>query len=272
MEVFIHIPKTGGTTIVQTLSNQIYFGKFQRLNPTWNTHPKDFLESVPGLLEEVLVDKPQIKVVGGHFGFGAHPELREASQHFTVLRDPVERVISEYYYMKYKGMYYQELIEKEELTLSQYLTHPEINYLNNLQTRLISGVSYEHGDNVTESMFDLAAENMKRFKTIGLTEQMDNTLALFYLMLGWERVPYYTRSNANDQRPEEDIVSGEVLEIINQRDHYDMKLYALGRQLFEEMVLSNMEEIDRVKTRIMNPFPGYKFYLRLLNKFNKRIF
>lgn len=265
MKTFIHIPKTGGTTIVDTLSRQILFNKFQRLNPTRFTHPKDFLDGVADILEKVI-SASKVDVVGGHFGFAAHPKLTDPSEYFTVLRDPIERVISEYYFMKYKGMYYQHLIESENLSLEEYIHHPETFYLNNLQTRLISGVSYESGEEVTRAMYDLALKNLKKFKVFGLTEDMGSTLALFYLVLEWKRIPYYLKSNVNDQRPKRESISQQEIDSIRERDKYDLMLYHEAKGIFDSMILERAEQIGEIQDRIMKPHTIYKLYLKVLNR------
>jgi len=265
LKTFIHIPKTGGTTIVDTLSRQILFNKFQRLNPTRSTHPRDFLEGVANLLEKVISES-KVEVVGGHFGFAAHPKLTDPSEYFTVLRDPIERVISEYYFMKHKAMYYQQLIESENLSLVDYIHHPETFYLNNLQTRLISGVSYESGENVTKAMYDLALENLKKFKVFGITEDMGSTLAIFYLSLGWKRLPYYMKSNANDQRPKRESISEQETDAIREREKYDLMLYHEAKKIFDAIIGERRDQIGEIKGRIMKPNSIYMLYLKVLNR------
>ena len=265
MKTFIHIPKTGGTTIVDTLSRQILFNKFKRLNPSRFTHPIDFLNMVQFLLNDVTKGA-EIEVVGGHFGFGAHPSLTNPGLYFTVLRDPVERVISEYYYMKHKGMYYQDLIQNQNLSLEEYVSHPEIYYLNNLQTRLISGVSYQSGEEVTEDMYQKALENLRKFKAVGLTEQMGSTLALFYILLGWKRLPYYQQSNRNNERPDRSNISPEVIREIEVREKYDIMLYKEAQKIFNKMVIENDSEINKIIGRIMHPRPFYRQYLKVLRR------
>lgn len=270
MKTFIHIPKTGGTTMVHTLSRQILFNKFKRLNPKRTTHPKEFLNKVENLLEDVIKSKSNIEVVGGHFGFGAHPAMQDPKLHFTVLREPIDRVISEYYYMKYKGMYYQDLIEKEELSLLDYVNHEETSYLNNLQTRLVAGESYGSGEEVTEQVYVKALDNLKKFASFGITEQMSNSLALFYLNLNWKRLPYYIESNINDQRPNRKKASQEDIDAITQRDKYDVLLYQEAKKIFNERVLENEDQIKKLSQRILNPSPIYKFLIRVLSKAKNR--
>lgn len=267
MKVFIHLPKTAGTTLLNVLSTQVYFNKFKLLQPTKDTHPKEFLDNVEAQLEKVIQSNDGTEVVGGHFGFAAHPDLSDPSNYFTILRNPVDRVISEYYFMKYKGMYYEKLINEEELDIIRYLNHPETVYLNNLQTRLISGVTYNSGDLVDEGIYQRALNNLKQFAAVGITEKTDDTLALFYHNLRWRRLPYQLRVNVNDQRPD-DIVSNEEIEAIKEREKYDIALYEEALLIFENQLNQCNSVVQGIKGKINDP-GIYRYYLKILNRVNR---
>lgn len=271
LKLFIHIPKTGGTTIVDTLKKQIYFEKFVRLNPTRDTHPKDFLASAPEYLKQVIQNNNKAKVTGGHIPFGALSSLEDPSRYFTVLRDPVERVTSEYYFMKQLGYYHQRDINSEELSLKDYLHHPATQYLNNLQTRLISGVSYEEGEMVDDDMYQLAANNLSRFLSVGITERMPETLALFHTLLGWSRTPHYTHSNVNNQRPATKKVDQETLEAIKLREKYDLQLYKEAMLLFQKQLDQQPGQINAKVKSILKPRPLSLTILKIYSKIRRTI-
>lgn len=254
--------------MVHILSNQLLFDKFKRINPTRNTHPKQFLEGVENLLDEVI-SNGSIEVVGGHFGYNAHPCLSDPAMHFTMLRDPVDRVISEYYYMKHKGMYYQKLILEEELSLYDYLWHEKTFYLNNLQTRLIAGESYTSGDQVGEPTFLKALDNLKKFGAFGLTEEMNNSLALFYLTLKWKRLPYALRSNVNERRTKRDKVDEKTIKSIEERERYDIKLYNEATKIFEKRLRPNEAILPDIINKIKDPGYLRKIYFRSLKAYHK---
>ncbi|WP_020526736.1 sulfotransferase family 2 domain-containing protein [Flexithrix dorotheae] len=266
MKVFIHIPKTAGTTMIDILSRQIYFKKFRRVNPTRNTHPKEFLSKVEGLLDKELLAQENFEIIGGHFGFKAHPELSNPEDHFTILRDPVERVISEYYFMKYKGMYYQDLIEGENLSLLDYLHHPETTYLNNLQTRLISGEKYETGELVTQEMYEKALSHLEAFKAIGITENMKDSIALFYQKFGWKRIPYYLTSNSNEQKTHRTEIPESTIKAIEEREKFDIQLYQQALEIFQKEVDKQQSKLKIIKKQMGNQGITYKIYLKILSK------
>ena len=268
MKVFIHLPKTGGTTLLHILSNQIYFERFKLLQPTRHTHPKDFLVSVESQIDQILQSENKTAVIGGHFGFCAHHRLNDPGSYFTVLRNPVERVISEYYFMKYKGMYYAKLIEDENLDLIGYINHPEIYYLNNLQTRLIAGEKYASGDQVTQRTFEKSLNHLRQFAAVGLTGQMEETLAMFYLMLGWKRLPYYLKANVNEHKPQESV-SNEVRAAIEKREQFDLQLYNEATRLFNKQLNNHSSSLENVKRKIIRAPIYYKYYLKVLNKIRK---
>jgi len=263
MKVFIHIPKTGGTSLVNTLAHQIYFKKFKRLNPTKDTHPKEFMAKATNYLEQA-VSEGIYEVVGGHFGFGAHPDLKKSNKYFTVLREPISRVFSEYNFMKYKGMYYQKWIAEEGITIKDYLYHEKTFYLNNFQTRLISGVGFEQGDKVNDAMFRRAASNLKDFLAIGLTERMPETLALFYRKLNWSRMPVMLKSNVNTQKSKQVLLEQEKRAIAD-REQYDLKLYKLASELFEKS-LRQLSEVEKLSDKIARNNKSRRLYLKVLNK------
>lgn len=263
MKVFIHIPKTAGTSVCRLLSDSVFFKKFRRLNPTRFTHPKDFLRGVEDQLQEVI-NSGRYECVGGHFGFGAHPKLTRPQDYFVMLREPVDRVISEYYYMFQQGFYYKELIDSEKLTLGGYLHHPETAYLNNLQTRLISGVSYDSGDEVTEEMFLLAVENLKKFVAVGLTERFHESVGLYHVKMNWSRTPLSAFTNQNNLRPAMDKISETELEQVKEREKYDLALYREAEKIFYKELKLHRTAVDGVVSNMKSLPPLYRQRLKAM--------
>src|SRR5579862_8119098 len=118
--VFVHIPKTAGTALRNVLAAR--FGaercvetrmeKFDKMHESsaaralWSAghafrnglrrfsarHPL-----LPRSVEPSMLDRAVL--LSGHFALGREPRLSRAPVYITLLRDPVERFISHYYFL-----------------------------------------------------------------------------------------------------------------------------------------------------------------------------
>jgi len=88
--IFTHVHKTAGTTL-----NSIIWRQYRKSEVLRGTILD--LNSVDQTFSENLVHKRK-KIILGHLGFGIHQFLSFPFNYFTLLRDPVKRTISHYYY------------------------------------------------------------------------------------------------------------------------------------------------------------------------------
>ena len=91
--LFMHIPKTAGTSIRSLLESP--FAAHERAylyNESWGIS----LEAFRNLPNK---EKEQFRLVCGHFNFGVHEWMPQEARYITILRDPVERVISLYHFI-----------------------------------------------------------------------------------------------------------------------------------------------------------------------------
>ena len=118
----LHIPKTAGSTFKKLLNRQL-FGGAKNGEPDRSTdpaiqiyegvyyYPRGLEENHPKISqgasdsevpEEVrkVLRRPDLRAVLGHFGFGIHRHIPRNSVYMTILRDPVDRVLSLYYHIR----------------------------------------------------------------------------------------------------------------------------------------------------------------------------
>ena len=184
--------------------------------------------------------------------FGLHKYLSVPATYITMLREPVDRVISHYYFARKNPAHYlhQEVISKR-MTLADFVGSGLSTELTNDQTRLISGVERVNTrlldgrerrtlrastEPVTREILEIAKENLREhFAAVGLFTCFDESLLLFKKVLGWNNV-YYVRLNVTQDRPAKRQVPTLERALIEKYNEMDVELYEFARARFEEAI------------------------------------
>ena len=181
----------------------------------------------------------QIRLLCGHMPFGLHKYLPCPADYITILRDPVDRVVSHYFYSRRKTTHYlHEQVEKGKLSLGEYISQQVATELDNGQVRLLSGVekSVPFGK-VTREMLEQAKENlMCHFKVIGLTERFDESMMLLRKDFPWVGWPFYSATNVTKKRLRLTEIPSEELDIVRGVNRLDSELYDFVHKHFEAEV------------------------------------
>jgi hypothetical protein len=258
--VLLHIPKTAGMTLQKIL--QYHYGDaFQgagkprgRHAPPHQRTPNVFsrFEHADTRLREIAA-KPGVRAVSGHITFGLHDRLPPDARYITILRDPVERTLSQYYFHVRPHAEAGKAARRDlappwlpppssELTLEECLT--ERGYIpDNLQTRMLCGLVSPY-DPLPPRALEQALHNLReRFAFVGTTERFEEFLALLNLELGWPTVAY-TRSNANATRLRKEDLSAGLLRVVEERNALDRELHACAAQLLAEALEGAGPELE----------------------------
>lgn len=230
--LFLHIPKAGGNTLGEYVYNQcrtphsfndgqldsgvayLSYGFIKEPEPT-----------VPDYVVQLL-GRRDLRAVIGHFSFGLHEYVSRPAVYVTLLRDPVERVVSLYYFAKVS----------EKMTLEEFAQTPPFLEVDNDQTRRIAGVNPPLG-RCTRSHLELARENLRQhFQVVGITERMDETLIQLKLKLGLERDVVSISRNVNTSRPKSGSLSSESMNALRDRNELDWELWSYASELLDEAV------------------------------------
>jgi len=242
--LFLHIQKTAGTTLEK------YFyaaydpgmptvpGEDGYLNYGVYHYPGGFdKEDTAGLPDLArILRRSDVQVAMGHFSFGVHAFQSRPASYVTMLRDPLERVISlGSHYLMWSDEDQKRSVSAEEL--EQYLLHTMRTEFDNDQTRRVSGLEPEFGC-CTASMLDQAKRNLREhFSVVGLTERFDESLILFKRVLAWSWDDvYYLPRLVNPRRPPLAALQPLVLDLIRGRNELDLELYRYAAALFERLV------------------------------------
>jgi len=160
--IFLHVPRTGGTTLTELI--------VQKEN-VWKVS-----ESVVSLLGTVRGTTVWgFDVMAGHVGWGVHKLLpgKEPYQYVSMLRDPVERVASIYYFYRSRDEWSETNLKwkwmAESTSLRTFARAPYAE-LENAQVRQIAGMQMTgecHKNVVTQEDLDLVIDHLSKFGWVG---------------------------------------------------------------------------------------------------------
>ncbi|MFG6150053.1 sulfotransferase family 2 domain-containing protein [Halobacillus sp. B23F22_1] len=224
---FLHIPKTGGKTMWKILD---------------------------GKNEEILVWH------GKHF-----KKLKKPTDYFTMLRDPVDRVISTYYYIK---SYERDPLHKQvkNMTFENFLSYMKdegvgdkqyhktdlrsIRYRTvNLATRYLSG-----GD---PNNIKKARRNLNEyFSEVGFTERFSESLFFLAQHFEWKDTLKVERVNKTQNRPKSHEVDPAIIKQIKKLNHYDIVLYNYALKKFEKRIAALSDQQKQALEEWKKNFEG----------------
>ncbi len=222
--VFVHIRKTAGLTVRRILQRQ-YKRRNTRIIRNYFVAPERSLE----MARTLAADRPaDLRALHGHMLFWPDLPWAAGTRFFAFLRDPVERTISHYYWLRERNPRFETPIED---ALVNGLIH------DNLQTRVIAG---SMPFVATEETLEQALANLDRLDAIGLTERFDESVVLLTREFGW-RPMVYSVANATANRPPRETLTPESLEILERYNALDLELYREAKTRFERKVAAQAD-------------------------------
>ena len=240
--IFLHIPKTAGTTL-RTIIHRQYPSRVIY----YISNPDDIARFL-ALPDET---RRALRVVQGHVPYGFHQHLALPVDYITVLRNPVELVASLYYFILKKR--FPGLIDwADGKSLDEFAS--SVPRVRNLQTRYVSGLIEEGVPGALET----AAQNLSRnIAVFGLDTRFDESLILFKRRLDWSNV-FYHPLNINKGRPLNNAIPRSTVALIERHNALDMELYEFATRSFDD-TLARQEAAywDELRAfRRLNPVCG----------------
>ena len=255
--IFLHIHKTAGNTLNKVIDHQFKRTSIFTRHPYY---PQKFNDEFKKLSE---AQRERIRAIKGHMFFGLHEFLPQPSTYITILRDPVDRIISYYYHLrrnpKYKKLYYND-VTSQPMSLEDFVRSGLAPVLENGQTRLLSGV--REVDTANEILKRAKKNLQEHFTVVGLTERFDETLILLKRVFGWRNI-FYTKLNVGTNRSKKEDIPKETLSVIEKHNELDIELYRYAQERFNEQIRQQGPSFERElrEFRSLNKLYGnlYKF-------------
>jgi len=246
--LFLHIQKTAGSSIVslarpaygleEVLSHGDYLSDGQKLTlnkeDSISTKSREFSVSENGAAKY-----RHIHFISGHFGFDFAKPLLNERYSFTFLRNPIERILSHYYFLLTRDpQQYKTYALAQSLTLDQFLMlgleDPSIKtrIWNNLTWQLAHGYGNSDGRNISsfspEKMLELAIRHLGEFSYIGFAETFEKDRDHILKALGIAPPLEKIVSNANPERPTAKDLPATTLKLLKELTHLDRALYTVA--------------------------------------------
>ena len=261
--IFFHIAKTAGFTLDMIIRRQFPQDSIYSINPGANLNSVDEFKSLP------TERGAKTRYLHAHLvPFGIHELLPQPPIYITLLRNPVERVISRYFHVLRDPNNPLHHAAKN-LSLQDFVTSGVLSADGqNGQTRVISGVRgidwVTASGPLSHDILEIAKTNLREhFLLIGISERFDESLILLKRALGWRTKDIlYVKQNVGRNRPPIDEIDNDTLKLIERYNELDIELYAWAKQIFEEQIcqqdssfrseLQTFRVCNKIYGRIMN--------------------
>jgi hypothetical protein len=245
--LFLHIPKAGGTSFIDLLGSRFA--------------PLDILavrRKRSGSVTQSLAEAERYPFVYGHFPYDVVNLFARRPFLFTVLRDPVDRALSAFWFMKQQSSHMERLAAAGQipgelgrdfakagaLTLSEFVRkEPRAagRHLGNLQVDFLTCADLdkrfrfeEHYEvDVSTQALDLAKERLATFDAFGLFERLPETKE--YLAYALQTRPFGDLNwcNKTRSRPVVEDIDAETAAELRRLTCHDRELYAFAKELSE---------------------------------------
>ncbi len=246
---FLHIPKTAGTTF-----------NFSVLPKLFNASEICPAYSYRQILQIPPAELSKFHLFRGHFFYFLHKLLPDKPIYMTFLRDPVERALSLYDYVRREPKHSRyELVRSlsggiRDFVRSRQLLVPDfqvtaiacdIDPLKAVEdARLRESRDIDEDGAIIGQMISrpathedlvVARERLEGFPFVGITERFEESLQLLCHTFGWGPPPAFESLNvAPETRVQREQLPPDIVDEITETHQLDFELYEFARTLFSK--------------------------------------
>lgn len=238
--IFMHIPKTAGSTLHQLFHLNYRKEQIYTLGITGAPTEGSFIDrhtaSVANFHSLTKQEQSEFKVVLGHMPYGLHRAFESDAQYITFLRHPISRILSHYNFVKESPRHYlHDKTKNEAKTVADYVERLKSKELNNGMLRCFLGKDHQKipFGGCRREMIEVALERIeKRFVAVGIQEYFEESISHLCTVNDWKTSEIKAR-NVSKSQYSKDLKNSEV-ESILRYNSLDLLLYEEIRKKFLE--------------------------------------
>lgn len=242
--IFMHLQHTGGTTLRAVIERQYKPHERYEIYSIVKKNPTRVFMEMP------VEQRASYRFILGHLYYGVHRHVPGPSSYMTFMRDPVDRIISSYYYMFRKPRF-----SKHQLYVSGQVSweeHLSTGWHGHVQLARIAGVDDDILRDETrirtlaDNALETAIANLEQdFSVVGIVRNYDESLIMLRYVLGWQKPIHYVRLNVGERRPRlKDLPEDDQKRILKAAE-VEMPLYEHAVKLFEAQKASYPGDLER---------------------------
>ena len=230
---FLHIPKCGGTSVTSAINRKFAPETIHHVDVLAATRVSSKLDlDLMSYRENLLLyhlAKEDCRLVTGHYNWSdrAYRLFGDEWKFVTVLRHPVKKWLSQYYFNRYKDIPAQHF--QIDVDIDEYMNSEEGRALGHDQVSKLSDLAITEPD----AMLEAALENLDRFDVVGLTEHLDRFQRDFGQCFGTAIDISRLNINPAQKRQQTALESPEIHKRVEELCRLDMVLYRTALEKLE---------------------------------------
>ncbi len=233
--VFDHIPKCAGTTVFS------YLKKYYPYRLTYETLAShDFVNKFK---QYSIKKRNQYKFITGHLAFLLADYASPDTLLVTIIREPIDRIISHYFYVKDKKnpKLYQKVFVENNISLKDYCAMIESDELSNYYVKRYSGWNNKRIESFPEGAINKAYNNIiTKYNHVGFQDKIEEFMVKLIEISNLPKDSYHNKYvNQTAARKSIKQIDIDIINEIKKYNTLDIKLY---KKLRERYLVINSEK------------------------------
>ena len=232
--IFLHIPKTAGSTLASLL---------ERYYPADRAYRSAGAENLLELNKLSRERRARLLLIQGHVPLGLDRMFEQDFSYITLLRRPVERLQSEYSYIARRDDHPLHHATRE-VSFDEFLESGVLWSTDNCQTRVLAGAEYIEFGRCSREHLRQAKHNLESFFAFGLCERFDEFALRLHRLMSQRGYPFYQRKNVDRDNLWRERASLRTPRLLRELNELDAELYAWAATRLSEARHSAPQRLD----------------------------